>query len=197
MRALESLTQLIYYNQTSSIYWLNRVPWFITDFPRFKHRGILIDAGLHFISKSAVKRTIAGLAYNKMNVLHWHATEASSMPLESKKYPDLALKGAYNSKNGIYTQDDMAEIVQFGKERGVRVVIELDIPGHSYAWGIGYPKLLAYCPQMYPLETNYWHRFFFVVFPFRCFSLLCFFKYFVYYFCASFAFFVDFLFFAI
>ena len=128
IRALESITQLVYYNQTLSLYLLNRAPWIINDFPRFQHRGILIDAGLHFISKSAVKRTIGGLSYNKMNVLHWHATEAASMPLESKLFPDLATKGAYAS-NAIYTQDDMLEIVQYGKERGVRVIIELDVPG--------------------------------------------------------------------
>ena len=157
MRGLQTISQLIHYSRQDGIYYLNRAPWFINDYPRFKHRGVMIDAGLHFISKSAIKRTIAGAAYNKLNVFHFHATESCNMPLESMEYPDLAKKGSFPFPNSIYTQDDLREIVEFGKQLGIRIILELDMPGHSYAWGIGYPQLIADCPQMYPIEVNYWH----------------------------------------
>eukprot|EP01084_Bolivina_argentea_P020347 37839_1 len=157
IRGLQTISQLISYDRNRAVYELNRAPWNIIDYPRFKYRGVMIDAGLHFISKSAVKRTIAGAAYNKLNVFHFHATEAASMPLESKIYPDLAAKGSFPFPNAIYTQNDLKEIIQFGKQLGVRVILELDMPGHSYAWGIGYPELICDCPEMYPTEVNYWH----------------------------------------
>ena len=157
IRSLETISQIIEYNFTTMQYYIKNAPFYIDDYPRFKHRGLLIDVGLHFQSISAIKRQISALAYNKMNILHFHATESSSMPIESKIYPNLAKYGSYNPKNGIYSQDDLNELIYYAKQYGIRIILELDMPGHSYAWGLGYPELICNCSDMYPLEVLYWH----------------------------------------
>ena len=78
-------------------------------------------------------------------MLHWHIVDSQSFPFESKSYPLLSQKGAYSSKE-VYTAADVARIVQYGYERGVRIVPEFDGPGHAYIWGVGYPNITA-CPD--------------------------------------------------
>ncbi len=90
-----------------------------------------------------------------MNVLHWHVTDAESMPIVSKSYPDLAAKGAF-APTAVYSPEDVRGIVQFAKERGVRVIPEFDMPGHNYAWSLALPELFVNCSDLYPLDTHYW-----------------------------------------
>jgi hexosaminidase len=81
-----------------------------------------------------------------MNSLHWHITDAQSFPIYSKSYPNLSQKGAY-APAAIYSYTDVQNIVLYAKERGVRVIPEFDIPGHSASWGKGDPSLTVSCPQ--------------------------------------------------
>lgn len=72
--------------------------------------------------------------YNKMNVLHWHVTDEDSFPLKLDKHPELSQYGAF-SKNQIYTAAQAREVVRYAKVRGVRVIPQLDTPGHAASWG--------------------------------------------------------------
>lgn len=80
--------------------------------------------------------TLIALSWNKLNVFHWHMLDSTSFPYVSKKYPELAAKGAYSPRH-VYTAKDIKHIVQYAKERGVRVIPEMEAPGHSTAWGYG------------------------------------------------------------
>lgn len=76
------------------------------------------------------------MSANKFNTLHWHMLDSTSFPYQSKAYPQLSEKGAYSPKH-VYSPGDLKEIVQFAKERGVRVIPEVEAPGHATSWGFG------------------------------------------------------------
>jgi hexosaminidase len=118
----------------------------ITDQPRYRWRGMLLDCGRHFMSKEFVKRYIDLLAYHKLNVLHWHLTEDQGWRIEIKKYPRLTEVGAWRGEGderygGFYTQADVKEIVEYAKSRYVTVVPEIEMPGHALAALASYPEL--------------------------------------------------------
>jgi hexosaminidase len=109
----------------------------ITDKPRFPWRGILLDVSRHFLSVDVVKKQLDLLALVKMNVLHLHLTDDQGFRIESKTYPKLHEMG---SDGLFYTQATMRDIIQYADERGIRIVPEFDLPGHSTSWYIGYPE---------------------------------------------------------
>jgi len=118
----------------------------ITDLPRYRWRGMLLDCGRHFMTKEFVKRYIDLLAYHKMNVLHWHLTEDQGWRIEIRKYPKLTEVGAWRGEGekrygGFYTQDDIKEIVEYAASRYVTVVPEIEMPGHSLGALASYPEL--------------------------------------------------------
>jgi hexosaminidase len=118
----------------------------MTDIPRFKWRGLLLDVCRHWRDKEFVKRYIDVLAYHKMNVLHWHLTEDQGWRIDVKKYPRLTEIGAWRDDGrggkygGFYTQDDIREIVAYAKSRYITVVPEIEMPGHSTAALAAYPQ---------------------------------------------------------
>ncbi len=122
----------------------------IQDQPRFLWRGLMMDVSRHFIPVDVMKRNIDGMAAVKMNVLHWHLSDDQGFRAESEKFPKLTGAG---SDGLYYTQDEIREIVAYAHERGVRVVPEFDMPGHSRSWFVGYPEL-ASAPGPYTLETG-------------------------------------------
>jgi hexosaminidase len=122
----------------------------IKDQPRFPWRGMLIDVSRHFIPIDALKRNLDGMAAVKMNVLHWHLSDDQGFRAESKKFPKLTGMG---SDGMFYTQDEIREFIAYAHDRGIRVVPEFDIPGHSRSWMIGYPEL-ASGPGPYTLESG-------------------------------------------
>ncbi|KAE9547777.1 hypothetical protein FO519_009013, partial [Halicephalobus sp. NKZ332] len=130
LRGLESFSQLIYKDKKGS-WWLRAAS--INDHPRFPHRGVMIDTARHFLSVNILKRQIDLMAQNKMNVFHWHIVDSESFPYTSTKYPELSEKGAYTPKH-VYTVDQMKDIIEFAKLRGIRVIPEFDTPGHTGAW---------------------------------------------------------------
>lgn len=119
----------------------------IFDYPEFKWRGLNLDCCRHFMSKDFIKRFIDLLAYQKMNVLHWHLTEDQGWRIEIKKYPELTKIGAYRKYDdgtvygGFYTQEDIKEIVNYAQSRFITVVPEIEMPGHSTAAIATYPEL--------------------------------------------------------
>ncbi|HUE05004.1 MAG TPA: family 20 glycosylhydrolase [Bryobacteraceae bacterium] len=112
----------------------------IEDRPRFPWRGLMLDVCRHWMPVEVVKRNLDAMAAVKLNVLHWHLSEDQAFRVESKRYPRLHQMG---SAGDYYTQDQIRDVVAYARDRGIRVVPEFDIPGHTSAWFPGYPELAA------------------------------------------------------
>ena len=147
IRGLETLLQLIQADTRG--FWLPAVS--IQDAPRFRWRGLMIDVGRHFEPVSVIERTLDGMAEVKMNVFHWHLTDDQGFRIESKLYPRLTGMG---SDGQYYTQDQAREVVAYARARGIRVVPEFDIPGHTTSWMVGYPDL-ASAPGPFSIERRF------------------------------------------
>ena len=122
----------------------------IKDQPRFPWRGMLIDVSRHFIPIDVLKRNIDGMAAVKMNVLHWHLSDDQGFRVESKVFPKLTGMG---SDGMFYTQEEIREFIAYAHDRGIRVMPEFDIPGHTHSWYPGYPEL-ASGPGTYTLDGD-------------------------------------------
>jgi hexosaminidase len=122
----------------------------IKDKPRFAWRGLLIDVGRHFIPLDVLKRNLEGMAAVKMNVLHWHLYDNEGFRVESKRFPKLQEAG---SDGQYYTQAEIREFVAYAHDRGIRIVPEFEMPGHSRSLFAGYPEL-ASGPGPYRIEPG-------------------------------------------
>ncbi len=141
LRGIESFLQLVQENSgTGAPSGFSAHAVTISDEPRFPWRGLSLDVSRHFIPVAGVKRTIDGLAAVKLNVLHWHLSDDQGFRVESKKYPRLQEMG---SDGLFYTQAEIREVVEYAALRGVRIVPEFDMPGHSTSWLPGYPDLAS------------------------------------------------------
>jgi hexosaminidase len=112
----------------------------IEDRPRFPWRGLMIDSGRHFIPLDAIKRNLDGMEAVKMNVFHWHLSDNQGFRAESRKFSKLHEQG---SEGLFYTQEEIRDLIEYARDRGIRVVPEFDMPGHSTAWFAGYPELAS------------------------------------------------------
>ncbi len=122
----------------------------IKDAPRFAWRGLLIDVSRHFIPLDVLKRNLDGMAAVKINVLHWHLSDDQGFRVESKRFPKLHEMG---SDGMYYTQEEIREFISYAHDRGIRVIPEFDMPGHSRSWFVGYPEL-AGGPGPYKIEPG-------------------------------------------
>jgi hexosaminidase len=147
MRGLETFLQLV--ESTSDGFAVPAIA--IQDNPRFPWRGLMIDVGRHFIPLDVLKRNLDGMAAVKLNVFHWHLSENQGFRVESKKFPKLQEMG---SDGLYYKQDEVRDLIAYAHDRGIRVVPEFDMPGHSTAWFVGYPEL-ASGPGPYQLERKW------------------------------------------
>jgi hexosaminidase len=147
MRGLETFLQLV--QTTSDGFAVPAIA--IQDQPRFLWRGVMIDVGRHFIPLDVLKRNLDGMAAVKLNVFHWHLSENQGFRIESKKFPKLQEMG---SDGLYYTQDEVRDLIAYARDRGIRVVPEFDMPGHSTAWFVGYPEL-ASGPGPYQIERKW------------------------------------------
>lgn len=123
----------------------------IHDQPRFPWRGLMLDVARRFEPISAVKRAVDGMEAVKLNVLHLHLSDDQGFRLESKAFPKLQEKG---SDGLYYTQEDIRDLISYAADRGIRVVPEFDMPGHSISWFVGYPEL-ASAPGPYQIERTW------------------------------------------
>ncbi|XP_053679103.1 chitooligosaccharidolytic beta-N-acetylglucosaminidase [Anopheles nili] len=139
--ACETLLQLIvvvdeYSNYTSSsLHALSRAK--IVDQPAYAHRGLLIDTARNFIPVKLLKKQLDAMATSKMNVFHWHVTDTQSFPLMIDRIPEMVSYGAYSS-DAIYTPNEVKDVIQYAKYRGIRVILEFDGPAHAgngWQWG--------------------------------------------------------------
>ncbi|HTQ59409.1 MAG TPA: family 20 glycosylhydrolase [Candidatus Solibacter sp.] len=123
----------------------------INDKPRFPWRGLMIDSARHFTPIEVIKRSIDGMEAVKMNVFHWHLSDNQGFRVESKKFPKLQEMG---SDGMYYTQNEIRDLIAYARDRGIRIVPEFDVPGHSTAWFVGYPEL-ASAPGPYEIERRW------------------------------------------
>lgn len=147
IRGLETLLQLQQADGSGFYFAGSR----IEDAPRFRWRGLLVDVGRHFEPVEVLHRILDGMAVLKMNVFHFHLSEDQGFRVESRKYPRLQELG---SDGLYYTQDQLREIVAYATDRGIRVVPEFDMPGHSTSWLVGYPELGS-VPGPYEIDRNW------------------------------------------
>lgn len=136
----------------------------ITDAPRLEYRGVMLDVSRHFMSVDFIKQLLDELQYYKFNRFHWHLVDAAAWRLEIKKYPELVEKAAYRSETdwqkwwiekdrtyldrgtpgaygGYYTQEEAREIVAYAADRGITVIPEIEMPGHSEEVLYVFPQL--------------------------------------------------------
>ena len=112
----------------------------IQDQPRFPWRGLLIDVSRHFLPIEVLKRNLDAMAAVKLNVLHWHLTDDEGFRVESKRFPKLQEVG---SEGQYYTQAEIRDFIAYARDRGIRVVPEFEMPGHSRALVAAYPELAS------------------------------------------------------
>jgi hexosaminidase len=123
----------------------------IDDQPRFPWRGLMLDVSRHFMPLDVVYRTLDGMEAVKLNVFHWHLSDDQGFRVESKKYPLLQEKG---SDGLFYTQEEVRAVIEYARDRGIRVVPEFDMPAHATSWFVGYPEL-ASGTGPYPIERTW------------------------------------------
>jgi hexosaminidase len=126
IRGLQTVLQLV--RITSTGFAIPVVT--IKDQPRFPWRGLMIDVSRHFFGVDVIERNLDAMAAVKMNVFHWHLSDDQGFRVESKKFPklqEMCSDGLY------YTQDEVREVIAYAHQRGIRVVPEFDMPGHTTA----------------------------------------------------------------
>ena len=146
IRGLETVLQLVESDRRG--YFLSGLK--LQDAPRFPWRGLMIDVARHFSPVEVLKRNLDAMAAVKLNVFHWHLSEDQGFRVESKKFPKLHQLG---SDGNYYTQEQIKDVIAYAHARGIRVVPEFDIPGHSTSWLVGYPELGS-APGPYTIERR-------------------------------------------
>lgn len=140
LRGLETFSQLIYLAHHHLI--VNATH--INDYPAYSYRGLMLDTARHFIPLKSLLMNLDAMAYNKFNTFHWHLVDDQAFPYESIKYPQLSAKGAYSSQH-VYTQEDVKLLIDYARMRGIRVIPEIDTPGHTKVFEKAIPNLLTPC----------------------------------------------------
>jgi hexosaminidase len=147
LRGMETFAQLI----VSTPHGFEIPSIHIEDHPRYPWRGLMLDVSRHWMPLEVVLRNLDGMAAVKLNVFHWHLSDDQGFRVESKRFPKLQQLG---SDGFFYTQDEVRRVIAYARDRGIRVVPEFDIPGHTTAWFAAYPEL-ASAPGPYEIE-RYW-----------------------------------------
>ncbi len=136
LRGLETFLQLVARNAAGAYLPLAD----IADQPRFPWRGLLIDVCRHWQPVEVIKRNLDAMAAVKLNVFHWHLSEDQGFRVESRRYRELH---EFGSDGLYYTQEQIRDVVAYARDRGIRVVPEFDMPGHSTSWFVGDARLAA------------------------------------------------------
>lgn len=136
---LETLSQLIWWDEYESPSGTLKVLKGATvqDAPAFPYRGLMVDTARNFMSIESLKRVMVGMAASKLNVFHWHISDSQSFPMILPNLPQLAKAGSY-SPHETYSPEEIRALVQFGRIRGIRTIIEVDVPAHAgngWTWG--------------------------------------------------------------
>lgn len=157
LRGLQTFVQLVYSLPSSSppsvlvpghweapkpLRYILNTPLAINDAPAFPHRGFMLDTSRSFYPVKDIERTLEVMSWAKLNVFHWHITDAQSFPLVFPSYPDLSAKGAY-SLFEVYLPVDIARLDGYAASLGIRIMLEVDVPGHTASVAEAFPDLVA------------------------------------------------------
>lgn len=146
---LETLSQLMLLDQiTGYLITLSNVK--IKDSPAYKYRGIMLDTGRNYLPVKDLVRTIDAMSSCKLNTLHWRVSDAASFPLLLPGLENLVQYGAYDSSM-VYTEKDVEKVVSRAAIRGIRVLIEVAMPGpvgRAWSWSEE-----AICPKQINNDT--------------------------------------------
>ena len=128
----------------------------IADAPKFKWRGVLIDTVRHFLGKTTILRIIDEMSWYKFNVLQIHFTDEEGWTVEIPEFPELTKQGVKRGCSGFefsekasplfYCEKDIRDIVAYAAERHVKVVPEIEMPGHFGAALRAYPSMRCKTP---------------------------------------------------
>lgn len=138
LRGLETFSQLVVKTDQKLVAHSAK----IEDKPSYVHRGLMLDTSRNYYPLKDLLRTIDAMSYNKLNVFHWHVTDSQSWPLQFKSHPELSDKAAY-SQDEIYTAQDVKQLISYAESRGVRVILELDMPAHTATIGESHPDYIV------------------------------------------------------
>lgn len=109
----------------------------IRDFPDAKYRGLMIDLARQWHSVETIKKIIELAAFYKVNYLQLHFSDYQSYTLPSIKYPNLSTSEKH------YSFEELNELEEYSQQRGVTIIPEIDIPGHSSPFVEKYPEIFA------------------------------------------------------
>lgn len=130
----------------------------IKDYPRFAYRGMHLDVVRHMFPVSFIKKYIDYLAFHKFNTFHWHLTDDQGWRIEIESYPKLNTVGSWRDSTlighfndvparydatrygGFYTKNEVRDVIKYAATRGISIIPEIDIPGHSRATIAAYPE---------------------------------------------------------
>jgi len=159
VHALQTLAQLV----TGCGALSPGLPLLVLDAPRFGWRGLMVDSARHFLPLPALRRVVDGMGMSKLNVLHLHLTDAQSFSFGSAVVPQLPAVGAFGGNcsspfnplprggggggnaSCTYSPAELRELVAFARDRGVRVLPEIDMPSHVASWCAALPDLCLSC----------------------------------------------------
>lgn len=167
---IQTLLQLLPLTKVQTI----KVPSFeIEDYPRFAYRGMHLDVSRHFFQVDFIKKYIDYLAFHKFNTFHWHLTDDQGWRIEIKSYPKLTEVGAWRDSTlighykdrpirhdrirhgGYYTQEQVKDVVKYAQIRGINIIPEIDIPGHSRATIAAYPEFSTHPDSAWKVATTW------------------------------------------
>ena len=139
-RILSTLEQIFIWDGTALL--VPGLPIALSDYPRFKWRGVMLDTARHFISVKKILHIIDAMQSMKLNVFHWHLSDAHSF---SYSYDEKKRSFATYSPSATYDREAIRQVVEYAFDRSIRVVPEIDMPSHTASW----PKdLLVQCPEV-------------------------------------------------
>ncbi|KAF6755877.1 beta-hexosaminidase [Ephemerocybe angulata] len=148
LRGLGTFEQLWYWAEKggeagTGVVYMHEAPVVVKDDrPAYPYRGFMLDTARNFFPVPDIKRTLDAMSMVKMSQFHWHVVDSQSFPLEVPEFPELAQKGAYSEKEKYSTQD-VQDIVKYAAERGIDVLMEIDIPGHTAILAESHPEHIA------------------------------------------------------
>lgn len=173
----------VFYAKQTLKQWGEVVPCgSVTDYPDLHHRGIMLDVVRNYYPVDSIYRVLDIMAYHKLNVLHFHLTDDEAWRLEIPGLPqltDIGSKRGYTTDesecllpmycggwdpnapttaNGYITREKYIELLKYAGDRHIRVIPEIDMPGHMRAAKKAMGNMLtdsAFNARVYKSAQNY------------------------------------------
>jgi hexosaminidase len=151
VRGLETFSQILYLNKTSSQLEIPNLPLVVQDEPDFIYRGVMIDTSRHFIQLNKIKEIIDGMMYNKLNVLHWHLTDDEYFGFQTDLFNNSYKNNNYDY---VYSKSSIEDIINYAHTRAITVLPEIDTPSHTRSWKFVDPEIVITKPEYGSLDPS-------------------------------------------